>query len=152
MSCPFFEPLAVAALPERIPSEQGFKQTNGRLPLIEEYDGLCHAASAGPSLPVPTELRRTCCNMGNSNGACSLCPEKFWERSIRFTVSSRSQNTLDVLCIEEERFAPVQLHRLSFSVGDSELIADGPGVTISAQALAFCKSYLARFQAPVTNV
>ena len=59
MACPFFEPLAPVVHPE---------SRNGRLPLIQEYEGVCHASGTG------TIASGSVCNHGYANANVSGIP------------------------------------------------------------------------------
>ncbi len=136
MPCPYFEPQRVATDP---------LYASARLPLIEEYDGVCHAR---PELiGAPAELRFRCCNHGYSRGSCEHLPVADVRSCARYNVLRRSESTLDVLCVEELNYAPVHWQSFEYSIANDCLTIDLSDVCLAAQVLAFCRSYLKRFQA-----
>ena len=114
-----------------------------RLPLIDEYGGLCHA-TAEP-IAVPAELRFRCCNHGYSRGCCSRFPLGEHRSSLRYDVVLRTETTLELICIEEEDYAPLRWHPVQYVLANGILQPELPDVCIRAQAIAFCRSYLQRF-------
>jgi hypothetical protein len=75
MACPYFEPQHVNASPE---------YAAARMPLIDEYDGLCRAEAA--PFPVPGQLRFRCCNHGNSRQACAHFPADEMRSALRYEI------------------------------------------------------------------
>ncbi len=136
MPCPYFEPRQ--ALPE--PS-----QLNARLPLIDEFNGLCRALP--DAAPVPAESRLRLCNHGNVRGLCCHFPNDEKRSCFRFEVLSRSAAHLDLLFIEESLYAPLAWHRLTFLIHPEQLEPDPSDACQRAQLLAFCRSYLRRYPA-----
>lgn len=134
MACPFFEPQAVAANP---------RHANARLPLIQEYDGACHAAAE--PFTAPPEHRFSNCNHGYSRAACGRFPIAETRSALRYTVVKDSGGVLEIICIEERDHTPVAWHPARFSVETGLLEPAIPDTCMRAQALAFCRSYLARF-------
>ena len=116
---------------------------NARLPLIDEFDGVCRAA--GEPMAVAVEARLRLCNHGNVRGACAQFPEKELRTSFRFEVLRRSAGHLDVLFIEESNYAPLAWHRLEFLIDTEQLEPEPPDVCQRAQLLAFCRSYLQHY-------
>ena len=136
MPCPYFEPQRVASDP---------LHASARLPLIDEYDGMCHAH---PDLiSAPPELRFRCCNHGYSRGGCERVPASDVRSSARYNVVRRSEATLEVLCIEEQNYAPLRWQSIQYSIGSDRLTVELSDVCLAAQLLAFCRSYLQRFPA-----
>ncbi len=134
MPCPYFEPQRVVAHPQYV---------HARLPLIEEYEGACHAGAE--PLAAPEDRRFRCCNHGYSRGMCNYFPEGELRSGLRYDVRGRSSEMLQVLWIEEQTFAPARWQVVSYSITTEQLdpeIADG---CLRAQLLAFCRSYLRRF-------
>lgn len=131
--CPFFEPQRVISL---------VNATAGRRPLIDEYDGLCHAA--GAPAPVPEAARFRLCNHGNSRSGCEIFPASETRSCLRYEVVERSETTLRVLCIEEQNYAPVRWYSIDYTCCDAHMEPDPPDFCVRAQLLAFCRSYLVR--------
>jgi hypothetical protein len=133
MPCRYFEPLQVVPIPFH---------PNARLPLIEEYDGLCHAGSE--SATVPAESRFAGCNHGNRDNPCVRFPAAVQAVALRFTVAKESSDALEVLAIEELNHRPVRCQTVRFVLGTEELLPDRSDVCQRAQLLAFCRSYVAK--------
>jgi hypothetical protein len=142
MPCPYFEPQRVVAQPSH---------AHARLPLIDEYDGLCRVAPEASA--VPEELRFRCCNQGNSRGQCESFPHNALRSSLRYEVVKRSGDALevlqlDVLQIEERDYAPVEWRRIQFLPESDRLEPSVEDACARAQLLAFCRSYLRRYRGP----
>ncbi len=133
MPCPYFEPRQAVPQPA-LP--------NARLPLIEEYDGVCRARSE--LLPVDAAGRLRFCNHGNAHGACAHFPKQERRSSFRFEVTHRSDTGLALLFIEEAFFAPLAWRRVEFLINGEQLEPDPADPCERAQILAFCRSYLRR--------
>jgi hypothetical protein len=114
---------------------------NGRLPLIDEYDGRCLAVS-GESKPA---MQLDCCNRGYSRGVCEHFPLSEQRSAFRYTVLQQSADVLEILVIEEQDHAPGRHYQLRYAIAESRLAAEGLDEAVEAQALAFCRSYLRRF-------
>ncbi len=134
MPCPYFEPRNALVPPG---------QTNTRLPLIDEYDGLCHAASE--PIEAPAELRFRCCNHGYSRGCCERFPSSEARSAVRYSVLRHSRNTLDLICIEEQNYAPLRSRTVRYFLTSERLEPELDDACIQAQAVAFCRSYLGHF-------
>lgn len=134
MPCPFFEPRAITAAP---------RHAQARLPLIDEYDGLCRARAE--LLPAPAERRFECCNHGYSHGLCEFFPTGDSPSCFRYTVLAQSSAGLEILCIEEQKYAPVRWHSAQYCAATGALEPDLASGPMRAQALAFCRSYLEHF-------
>jgi hypothetical protein len=133
MPCPFFEPRRVAVDPQ-------FRDC--RLPLIDEYEGSCHA-TAQP-FPAPAEQRFRCCNHGYSLGACPHFPGA--ERSgYRYSIIATNESTIDLLFIEERQYAPLRWQSVRFFFVDQRMEPEVEDVCARAQITAFCQSYSKRF-------
>jgi hypothetical protein len=141
MPCLFFEPTSPADKPLHLRT---------RLPLIEEYDGRCHA------LPEPSdankEMRWPCCNQGYALGRCSHFPASGFGGAFRYSVSSQGADSLEVIWIEERDYAPFRHGALHFAISQASFIETGPDALLTAQALAFCRSYLKRHSERVEAV
>jgi hypothetical protein len=61
---------------------------------------------------------------------------------MRYSVLRQSDETLDLVCIEEAGYAPVRWHALQYSKATGLLAPDVGGECMKAQAIAFCRSYL----------
>lgn len=137
MPCPQFQPQRVATDP---------LHTSARLPLIEEYEGLCHA-QAEP-VTAPPDLRFRYCNHGYSQGACQRMPFAAESPSCsRYNVVRRSESALEILCIQEQNYAPLRWQSVTYFIATDRLAVDLPDPCLTAQLLAFCRSYLKRFPA-----
>jgi hypothetical protein len=136
MPCPYFEPQAIAAAPQH---------ASARLPLLHEYDGLCRARPE--PVPTPAEQRFRCCNHGYSYQLCNLFPAANSQSSFRYTVLRESAGGLEILCIEEQNYAPVRWHATQYSRDTGLLEPEPSDPCMCAQALAFCRSYVERFSA-----
>jgi|SRR6476469_7143013 hypothetical protein len=127
MPCPYFEPLEPLAEPSFC---------NARLPLIEQYGGLCHVCAE------PFQSTETCCNHGYARGHCERFPSEGRNAAHRFSLLSQGPEELELLFIDEEEYAPAFTRQLHFSVSGNCLSEDDVDFCIAAQALAFCRSYL----------
>jgi hypothetical protein len=135
MPCPYFEPQRMVE-PTHL---------NARLPLIDEFDGVCRASSE--ALPVPPATRLRLCNHGNARGQCTQFPAQEQRSSIRFDVLRRSASKLDLLFVEESLYAPFSWRPLAFLIDSERFDPDPPDACQRAQLLAFCRSYLRRYPA-----
>lgn len=134
MPCPFFEPQKLAATAS---------SSGGRLPLIDEYDGLCCAN--GEPVPAPEPFRFRWCNHGNSKGSCPAFPLTEMRSCLRYEAVAMEGRVLRVLCIEEQAFAPLRWYSIEYSCADGSLQPEPEDSRVRSQVLAFCQSYLARF-------
>ncbi len=134
MPCPLFEPVRAISHPQR---------SNARLPLIEEHDGVCHAASY--PFAVPSDLRFRCCNHGYSANACQHLPAEEKRSALRYSVVTHTGDVLEVICVEEKDYAPVKWVRMQYVITTGLLEPRIEDACMKAQALAFCQSYLRRF-------
>jgi hypothetical protein len=134
MPCPYFEPKTITSTAN--PSA-------GRRPLIDEYDGLCHAQ--GEPVPVPDAGRFRWCNHGNSKGACPRFPQGETRSCLRYEVTEYKERSMRVLCIEEQSHSPLHWYSLAFIPDEEKLEPEPQDACVRSQVLAFCRSYLARF-------
>ena len=134
MPCPFFEPTTVA-------SNVQFK--DARLPLLEEYEGCCHATHH--PFPIPSELRFQSCNQGYPRGICNYFPPTEIRSCIRFDVAACNAEAIDLLCVAERDHAPIHWHRVRFVRATEEVVPALTDTSARAQVVAFCRSYLRRF-------
>jgi hypothetical protein len=134
MPCPFFEPQQPAATP---------RHASARLPLIAEYDGLCHAGEHAED--APESVRFACCNHGYSKKACARFPQAEALSAFRYTVLREDSDALYVLCVEEREHIPTSRGTVRFSFAMSNLTESALSTVMQAQALAFCRSYTERF-------
>ena len=137
MPCPYFEPLNVAAHPQ---------YANARVPLIDEYDGLCHAGTE--PLEAPPEMRFRGCNHGYSKECCKRFPTDELRSSFRYDIASRSETALNLVCIEEQDYVPLRWRSITYVMATERLEPELEDQRAYAQALAFCRSYLAHFDKP----
>lgn len=137
MPCPLFEPQRAVSNPHH---------ANARLPLIEEQDGVCHAA-ADP-FAVPSELRFSCCNHGYSAKHCGHWPEAVGVSALRYSIAAHEGDVLQVICIEEKDYAPVRWRSVQYSIATGQLEPMIEDSCMRAQVIVFCRSYLQRFQLP----
>jgi hypothetical protein len=61
---------------------------------------------------------------------------------MRYSVTSHSAASVEVLCIEEAGYAPVTWSRLQYSIEDGAISPDPSSACLRAQVTAFCKSFL----------
>jgi hypothetical protein len=133
MPCPYFAPHNVVAQQQNV---------NARLPLIDEYEGRCHAGSE--PIATPAELRFRCCNHGYSRGSCQRFPSGDTRSALRYDVVRRTQSTLELVCIEEQNYAPLRWRTIQYSLASERLEPEIEDACTQAQAIAFCRSYLRR--------
>jgi hypothetical protein len=136
MACPYFEPQHVNASPEH---------STARMPLIDEYDGLCR--TGGEPFPVPGEVRFRCCNHGNSRGACAHFPAAEARSALRYEIVGRTALSLDLLLLEERDYAPRTWQTVRYIVAGELLEPEIADIVKRAQIRAFCRSFLDRFPA-----
>jgi len=134
MPCPFFEPQHVARQP---------KHPKARLPLLDEYHGVCHANE--DVVEIPETARFRFCNHGYSQGECGHRPKPDAASCLRFELLGRSSGYLELLYLEEQNHVPVRWQKVIFRITESALEPEPEDVCARAQMQAFCKSYLARF-------
>ena len=134
MPCPFFEPQRPAPDP---------LHPGARMPLLEEYEGKCHA-SAEP-FRASAELRFQCCNHGYSRGTCASFPAAEARSCVRFDILRSDTAALEILYLEERNHAPVRWRTIRYVLSTEILEPDLTDVCARAQVLAFCRSYLRRF-------
>jgi hypothetical protein len=127
--CPLFEPLA-KVVPARDPEP--------RLPLIHEYDGICHAGEER----IDPEHRFHCCNRGNAKGTCASFPANLALTAIRFSVTARTASALTVLMVEEHNHWPGAWKTIDFMISEKRVTPEVSDVCRRAQILRFCDSYL----------
>lgn len=131
MPCRYFEPLQIVTIPFH---------PKARLPLIDEYEGLCHAASE--TVAIPAESRFAGCNHGNRGNLCGRFPADSERSVLRLTVTTKNSDALEILAVEEADHRPVQWQTVRFLLGSEELTPDPNGICQRAQLVAFCRSYL----------
>ncbi len=134
MPCPYFEPRHVVEQPTLL---------NARLPLIEEYDGVCCARTEPFAVDAAARLRF--CNHGNVRGGCEHFPEEEPRSSVRYEVLRRSAAHLDVLLIEEAAYAPLRWLRYEFRIDSEQLEPMPEERCLRGQLTAFCRSYIRRY-------
>jgi hypothetical protein len=95
---------------------------------------------------VPADKRFHCCNHGYSRGVCERFPAEERRSAIRFHLVAHCPESIDVLCIEECGYAPLQSFALRSDIGSGRV--DGASdLCLQAQAAAFCRSYAERLSA-----
>ncbi|MBV9406452.1 MAG: hypothetical protein JO211_13995 [Acidobacteriaceae bacterium] len=137
MPCPCFEPKTITS------TANG---SGGRRPLIDEYEGLCHAQPE--PVPVPEEARFRWCNHGNSKGACGFFPVHEIRSCLRYELTRFEDRTMRVLCIEEQSHSPLRWYAFEYFADEQRLEPEPQDTCVRSQVLAFCRSYLAHFVAP----
>ncbi|MBV9155832.1 MAG: hypothetical protein JO097_06200 [Acidobacteriaceae bacterium] len=134
MPCPYFEPQRPATRAEH---------PNARLPLIREYDGVCHAGES--PIHAPAALRFRFCNHGYSRGTCDQFPAHDLRSALRYHLVRCTESTLDLVCIEEQDYAPLRSLSVQYTFENGQLTPEIKDACMRAQVLAFCHSYRARF-------
>jgi len=129
MPCPLFEPRTKVS-PARVPAP--------RLPLIEEFEGICHAGET----VIDPEHRFKFCNRGNAAGECRSFPPGLAISAVRFTVTRITPRTLSVLVVEEQNHWPSAWSRVDFIIDEQRLEPEINEVCRRAQVFHFCVSYL----------
>jgi hypothetical protein len=133
MPCLYFEPTK--------PVDQPLHERT-RLPLIEEYEGRCHALPQ--PFAVSEDLRWQCCNQGYSLGRCAHFPANGLAGAFRYSVTVHAMDSLEVIWIEERDYAPFRHGALHFNISEGGFLETGLEALLITQALAFCRSYLKR--------
>lgn len=140
MPCPVFLPTRVVQQP---------RHQLGRLPLIDEYTGTCTAHPDGFA-PDPETLFRFC-NHGYSQGSCPRYPLQDAVSCLRYTITARTCDVLEGICVEEAAHTPLRWHRFIYLLQAQDLKDDLPTECIRAQAIAFCQAYVRRLQSELNN-
>jgi hypothetical protein len=135
MPCPFFEPLS-AVLSSRF--------AGVRLPLIDEYSGLCHSACENPV--AVDAAHRLQCNHGYASGACPRFPPNAASSAMRYSVAGRTDLEITLVWLEEQGHSPLRWGSLRYSIAEDALSPLDLTPPIRAQALAFCRSFLLRLK------
>lgn len=117
----------------------------GRLPLIEEHEGLCRA-TAEP-FEAPAALRMRYCNHGYSRGACEHFPNTETRSAFRYHLTYLTETELEITVIEEQDYAPAAWRILKYSSEPERLEPEIEDCCMRAQVLALCHAYLNRFSA-----
>ena len=131
MPCPFFEPTLVAFDPQ---------SAFGRLPLIAEYNGICHRD--GTAINERSPLRFEGCNQGHLQSECPHVHQIESRVSRRFSVRERTDTTLRVIVLEEGYHYPVRWREVVYLIPERQLTEEGGDEIERAQIRAFCVSYL----------
>ncbi|MFZ0595283.1 MAG: hypothetical protein WAM39_32770 [Bryobacteraceae bacterium] len=127
MACPFFEPVTLAPMAN---------SRNARLPLIREYAGHCARQDGG------IQVSDRSCNQGYARGVCDYFPSSEKNRANRYSLLNRGESELRLLFVIEEDYSPAAIRTLHFSIHQDCLLESDLDPCVSAQALAFCRSYL----------
>ena len=123
---------------------------SARLPLIDEHDGICHAAME--AIAVPAELRFRACNNGYSECLCGHWPKEETRSALRYSVTAQSDNALEIVCVTEKDHTPMHWLRARYLLDTGALEPVLSDICMQAQALAFCRAYLKRFVSSEDNV
>lgn len=134
MACPYFEPRSIAASP---------LHANARLPLIEEYEGLCRVAAEPFAAPADTQFRL--CNQGYPRGGCERFPSDETRSCLRYELLSRSEDIFEVMIIAERDYAPVEWRVVKYSFAAGTVEPEMSDACMRAQLAAFCRAYLNSF-------
>lgn len=113
---------------------------NARLPLIQEYDGLCHAGSEPGAIAASSRFAG--CNHGNRDDVCNKFPAGQDQMVLRFTILREDDDSLEILTVEETNHRPSRWNPVRFTVTGEQLTPDLSDRCLRAQLLAFCRSYL----------
>jgi|GEM_PF-1896182 len=137
MPCPLFEPQRRVS-----PASEG----TARLPLIFEFEGLCHAGNQ--SIDALHSFRY--CYHGNAEGHCDNLPGSplsgsALPSSLRFDVTARTESMLSVLVVQERNYWPLAWSRVEFLIEDGRIMPEIEDVCRRAQVFHFCRSYLEKF-------
>ena len=135
MPCPFFEPRSAVA---------STRLTGVRLPLVDEYSGLCH--SGGEEAVAVDAAQRPQCNHGYAGGLCPRFPPDAASSALRYSVSGRSTREITLVWLEEQDHSPLRWGSLRYSIAEDTLSPLDLTPLIQAQALAFCRSFLLRLR------
>src|ERR1700761_3358554 len=125
MPCPVFSPTRVVDDP---------LYRGGRLPLIDEYEGICTAQHESPGPNRETLFRF--CNHGYSQGHCPRFPASEDTSCVRYSIASRTAYSLEVICVEEAHHEPQRWHKFEYLLDRSEMRGNIPTECIRAQAVA----------------
>ena len=131
MACPFFEPLRPVS---------NKTHPRARLPLIQEFEGLCHATAEIARTPASSLF--VGCNHGHQHSRCDRFPAGHESSTMRYSVVGHSASILDILVIEEIDYAPVNWVRMQYSIESRTIEPEPADVCVRAQVAAFCSSYL----------
>lgn len=134
MPCPLFEP-RTKAIPQQYPPP--------RLPLIFEFEGICHAGETA----VSPENRFNYCNRGNAKGACNFFPAGLPLSALRYNVTRVTPEVLTVLVIEEENHWPGSCNAVEFTIAELRFEPEVTDICRRAQLFHFCLSYLEKANA-----
>lgn len=134
MPCPYFEPQTIL---------RNGRSPGTRLPLLDEYEGRCHA-TCNP-FPAPSDLQFRCCNHGYSLGTCPYFPPVETRSCIRFDVLRCTEEFLELVHVSERDHAPLAWQTLRFARSTEQLEPELTDSAARAQAISFCRSYLRLF-------
>jgi hypothetical protein len=133
MPCPFFEPQQIVDPPT---------YSHARLPLLDEYDGVCHADH--DLIRVPAEMRFSGCNHGNRVPPCNKVQIPQKAGVLRFTVLGMTTEAVEVLMLQERDHRPVSWQNITYFLLDERLQPEPTETCERTQVLAFCRSYTRR--------
>lgn len=112
-----------------------------RLPLIHEFEGICHAGQIDTSAEQPFKF----CNHGYAKGHCASFPESVSLSAVRFSVVSRTDSSFTVVVVEEEDHWPRSWSSFEFVIQDGRIVPAIEDNCRRAQVFQFCLSYLDTF-------
>ncbi len=118
-----------------------------RLPLIQEFEGICH----GGEPVISPDHRFHLCNRGNANGTCASFPAGLGVTAIRFSVTACTATALTLLVVEEHNHWPGAWQTVQFCLEEKRLYPEVRDVCRRAQIRHFCESYLEGLHAETTK-
>lgn len=130
MPCPFFYPTQPVAHPAH---------PGARLPLIQEFQGSCHACDT--VVPAPADGLFSLCNHGYSRGECVHFPPDEVRSCLRYSVIGETSEFLEILWVEEQDHKPVKWDKVRYRIATGTLSDELSGC-MRAQVEAFGRSYL----------
>ncbi|HZU27725.1 MAG TPA: hypothetical protein VFA04_19495 [Bryobacteraceae bacterium] len=131
MPCPWFCPTR--------PLEDGRWAVPPRVPLIEPWEGECHAG-AEPVTP-DNDTARTRCNSGYARGACDRFAEGRGD-AVRFHVTASAPDRLQILYSYERDCWPSNHGVVEYDIASSHAECDD--AILRKQAEAFALTYRKR--------
>jgi hypothetical protein len=138
MPCPFFMPV------ERLETVDWIHAP--RLPLGDAYRGVCHTQPQDPFDPTEAD-QRDLCNCGYARDRCSRLPAGAPD-AIRFSVIGDAAGRVRIIWVMEQDHSPVEFGTLEYAEGKLSSENFFPTPLLTAQAIAFIRSYLDRVSQP----
>ncbi len=112
----------------------------GRLPLIAEYNGICHRD--GAAITGRSPLRFEGCNQGRFQSECPHVTAIESRVSRRFTVREHTETNLRLVVLEEVDGVPVRWREVAYRIPEQSIAEENGDEIECAQIRAFCTSYL----------